>query len=384
MIRNAGPRIVLTTGGTGGHIFPALAAAEEIRRQCPEAELLFVGSCFGPEARLAEQAGVPFAGLAVRGVLGRGLRALPALARMGRAVFEARKLLKAFGPHAAAGFGGYASFAPLAAARWLDVPVVLHEQNAVPGAVNRFCGRFAQRVLLSLPDRSGAFDSARCLLTGNPVRKAVIEAGRRRPAVRSGSKRLLVMGGSQGARAINSVILASLDRLAAAGVQIRHQTGAADLDRVLAGYRAHGRAVDGVAAFIENMAEAYAEADLVLCRAGASSTAELAAAGRPSVLIPFPHATHDHQRYNALALVEAGAAIMVEEKACPSTDVAGLILGLLNNPSELDRMAAAASACAAPDAAADAARAILATAGCGTFAAVRHHEAAETAAFATH
>ncbi len=384
MKRNAVPRIVLTTGGTGGHIFPALAAAEEIRRQCPEAELLFVGSRFGPEARSAEQAGVPFVGLAVRGVLGRGLRSLPALVRMGTAVLEARTLLKKFGPDAAAGFGGYASFAPLAAARWLGVPFVLHEQNAVPGAANRFLGRFAQRVLLSLPDRNGAFDPAKCLLTGNPVRRAVLEVGRRRPEAAGGMKRLLVMGGSQGARAINSVILASLDRLAAAGVQIVHQTGAADLERVLAGYRAHGQPVDGVAAFIENVAEAYAAADLVLCRAGASSTAELAAAGRPSVLIPFPHATHDHQRHNALALVEAGAAIMVEEKACPAADVAGLILDLLHNPAALKRMAAAALACAAPQAAADAARAILETAGCGISSAARQHETVETTALTAH
>lgn len=369
MMQKRAARIVLTTGGTGGHIFPALAVADQIKQQCPEAEVLFIGSNHGPEARLAAQAGLAFAGLPVRGVLGRGLRSFSALFGMARAVLTARTLLQKFRPDAVLGFGSYASFAPLLAARLSGIPFALHEQNAVPGVANRLLANVAQRVFLSLPDAVGAFPPGKCLMTGNPVRQSIVETGRRhfegdtdrnRPP-----RRLLVMGGSQGARAINSVILASLDRLMNAGVEIRHQAGPTDLERVLAGYRAHGYASDNVFAFIEDVTDAYTWADLVLCRAGATSVAELAAAGKPSVLIPFPHATHDHQRRNALALVEAGAALTVAEKDCPSVDLAGMILGLLHDPATLRSMSAAAYACAKPDAAAVVAREMLVLAGYG-------------------
>lgn len=350
--------MILTTGGTGGHIFPALAVAEQLRDA--GVELLFVGSAFGPEGKLAQQAGLPFEGLPVRGVLGRGLRSVGALFGMTRAVFMARDVIRTFRPDVVVGFGAYASFAPLVAARLAGIPVAVHEQNAMPGVTNRLLAKLANRVFLSMPDVTGAFSAEKCVLTGNPVRQVIVELTHVVPRARCETKpRLLVMGGSQGARAINSVVLASLSRLLAAGVEIRHQSGPADLDRVLAGYTAHGYDVSGVTPFIDNMAEAYTWADLVLCRAGATSVAELAVAGKPSVLIPFPYATHDHQTCNAKVLAERGAALVVAEKDMAAQDMGGMLLKLLSEPDTLRGMAQAAHGCARPDAARDVAREVL-------------------------
>ena len=271
-----GVRVILTTGGTGGHIFPALAVAEQLRRE--GAELLFVGSQYGSEAKLAKQAGLEFRGLPVRGVLGRGLRSVGALWGLFRAVFMSRAIVKDFRPDAVIGFGAYASFPSLVAAKLSGVPIAVHEQNAMPGLTNRMLAKLAKRVFLSLPDVTGAFDAKKSQLTGNPVREAIVESGKNAVG-HPGTRRLLVMGGSQGAKAVNSVILASLERLTKAGIEIRHQTGSFDLERVLAGYRAHGVDASGVTPFIEDVAAAYQWADLVLCRAGATSVAELAVAG---------------------------------------------------------------------------------------------------------
>lgn len=209
-----GVRIILTTGGTGGHIFPALAVAEQLRRE--GAELLFVGSQYGSEAKLAKQAGLEFRGLPVRGVLGRGLRSVGALWGLFRAVFMARAIVKDFRPDAVIGFGAYASFPSLVAAKLSGVPIAVHEQNAMPGLTNRMLAKLAKRVFLSLPDVTGAFDAKKSQLTGNPVREAIVESGENAVG-HPGTRRLLVMGGSQGAKAVNSVILASLERLTKAG-----------------------------------------------------------------------------------------------------------------------------------------------------------------------
>ena len=173
-------RVLLTTGGTGGHIFPALAVAEDLRLRHPGVELLFVGSQYGPEQRLARAAGIDFIGLPVRGFLGRGLRAFAAAGRMACAVCRARGIIRRFRPQVVAGFGGYAAFAPMLAARLAGVPTVLHEQNAIAGMSNRILGRLARRICLSLPGTEG-FDASRPVLPGNPVRAAVVALAGRRP-----------------------------------------------------------------------------------------------------------------------------------------------------------------------------------------------------------
>ncbi|MDD3684952.1 MAG: undecaprenyldiphospho-muramoylpentapeptide beta-N-acetylglucosaminyltransferase [Desulfovibrio desulfuricans] len=341
--------IILTTGGTGGHIFPALAVAEELRRRNPNASLLFVGSLYGPEERLMRQAGIPFEGLPVRGLLGRGFKAVGAGAQMALAVGKAVGILHRFKPDVVAGFGGYAAFAPMLAARILGVPGVLHEQNAIAGASNRFLARLARRVCISLPNTSG-FDMKKCVFTGNPVRAAVSAVGqvdRHRQ-----TRRLLVMGGSQGAHALNAFMLENLAEFRGAGVEIRHQTGITDEGSVRAAYVAAGYAPECVSAFIDDMAGAYAWADVALCRAGASTVAELCAAGLPSVLVPFPYAIHDHQTRNAEVLTRSGAAVLVPEGRMAVQHMSDILLRLLTMPGEREPMTAAALAAARPDAAA--------------------------------
>lgn len=355
-------KILLTTGGTGGHIFPALAVAEELRRRRPGANLLFVGSLYGPEGRLCAQAGIPFAGLPVRGFLGRGVRALGAAARMSLAVGRAVALVRGFRPDAVAGFGGYAAFAPMLAGRLLGVPCLLHEQNAVAGASNRLLARLARKVCVSLPDTRG-FPPEKCVLTGNPVRAAIAGVAQRRGNESGrGTRRLLVLGGSQGARSLNLLLPGLLERLRADDVEIRHQCGERELAATRAAYAEHGYAPSCVSAFIDDMAEAYAWADLVLCRAGASTVAEVCAAGLPSVLVPFPAAVHDHQTRNAAVLARAGAALLVQERDFGSTDMGALLGDLLRDAARRDAMARAALTLACPEAAAAVADALEAVA----------------------
>ncbi|MGE4296398.1 MAG: undecaprenyldiphospho-muramoylpentapeptide beta-N-acetylglucosaminyltransferase [Desulfovibrionaceae bacterium] len=349
-------RVILTTGGTGGHIFPALAVAEEIRSRFPAASILFVGGAHGPEGALARAAGLDFVGLPVRGVLGRGLKGVAAGLAMLRGVAMAMGVIGRFKPEAVVGFGGYAAFSAMLAGALRGVPTALHEQNSIPGVTNRIMGRFAKRIFLSLPDMSHSFAPAKTVATGNPVRTAIraIRDARGAGGNAAGGRNLLVLGGSQGARSLNTAVLAMLPRLMQAGVSIRHQAGAADLERTRDGYKAAGADPKLVAPFIDDMAEAYGWADLCLCRAGATTVAELAVAGVPSVLVPFPYATHNHQVANARYLADAGAALCVEEKDFGATDLAGVVLGCLDDrDGALRAMAGKAASLGRPDAAAE-------------------------------
>ena len=346
-------RVILTTGGTGGHIFPALAVAEEIRRRFPAASILFVGGAHGPEGALARAAGLEFVGLPVRGVLGRGLKGMASALNMLRGVAMALGVIGRFRPDAVVGFGGYAAFSALLAATLRGVPTALHEQNSIPGVTNRIMGHFAKRIFLSLPDMSHSFAPGKIVTTGNPVRSAI--RGLRGVGEKTTPGRnLLVLGGSQGARSLNTTVVDMLPRLLGAGVVIRHQAGAADLERTRDGYREAGADPKCVAPFIDDMAEAYGWADICLCRAGATTVAELAVAGVPSVLVPFPYATHNHQVANARFLADAGAALCVEEKDFAVTDLATVVIGCLDNmDNALDSMARNAAALGRADAAAE-------------------------------
>lgn len=341
-------KILLTTGGTGGHIFPALAVAEEIRRRWPASELLFVGSLYGPEQRLCAKADIPFVGLPVRGVLGRGLRAVDAVLRIAVALVRAVGLIWRSKPDIVVGFGGYAAVAPILAARLLRVPIVLHEQNAIAGVSNRLLSRLARKVCLSLPDTEG-FTGQDCVLTGNPVRQSVIDVGR---TTRSfATQHLLVMGGSQGARALNSFLPTILESLSKAKIEILHQSGQADLEKTRAAYVEAGYKAECVTAFIDDIAEAYAWADIVLCRSGASTVAELCTAGLPAILVPFPGAIHDHQTYNAAVMQKAGAAYLVAESELGSAGLETSIPGLLADIPRREQMSLSALHVARPSAA---------------------------------
>lgn len=351
-------RVIVTTGGTGGHIFPALAVAEEIRKRHHDAAVLFMGGKYGQEGDIAIQAGLEFVGLPVRGFIGRGLGMLGAGIGMLRGLTKAAIIMRRFQPDVVIGFGGYAAFAGVMAARYVGVPTAVHEQNSIPGVANKILARRVDRVFVSLPDVDALFPEEKTVFTGNPVRAAIArlaeDAAR---SQRETGKRVLILGGSQGARAVNDCVMANLTALLDAGMSLWHQTGAADSERVKDFYRKNGGEKMRVDGFIRDMAEAYAWADIVVCRAGATTIAELTAAGLPAIFIPFPAATHDHQTHNARYLAAVGAAELLPQiKIEPGRGNPALLVeriqALLANPEKLRAMADVSRSLARPEAAA--------------------------------
>lgn len=342
------PLVLVAGGGTGGHLFPGLAVADRLRAD--GLRVAFVGTERGIEARV-----VPAAGYALHLVPGAPIRGRAAgdvvrgLLAAVRGVRHARRLLAALEPAVVLGVGGYASVATVVAARLAGVPTVLQEQNAVAGLANRLLGRVATRICVGFREAASAFPADRVVYTGNPVREQIAALERRRRA--DGRMGVLVFGGSQGARRINDAMLGALDVLGPrlARLAVLHQTGAADVGRVADAYRARGVAAD-VRAFVDDMASAYAAADLVVARAGAMSCAEITVAGLPAVLVPYPHAAGDHQRHNARALAEAGAAVVIDDAACDGEALGGEVASLVDDEARRHRMAARARAIARPDA----------------------------------
>lgn len=340
-------RLVLTTGGTGGHIFPALAVAESVREVLPGCEILFVGGEYGPERELAARAGLSFVALPARGVLGRGLRSVSSVAWLGRSIWKAWKLLRTFQPDVVLGLGGYAGFSCPLAARIMGIPTAIHEQNSVPGVSNRILARWVDEILVSFHDMDpGMFAGKPVVVTGNPTRKSILAV---RDAHHAGGRNVLVLGGSQGARALNQVLLQEMENFRKQDIRIWHQTGKDDFAMVRDAYAAHYPEAR-VEAFIHDMAEAYAFADLVICRAGATTIAELTAAGKASILVPFPYATHDHQLQNARFLERAGAALVFQQSYLHEISL-GLAVGdLFGMPERLRKMSRAARDIGIPEA----------------------------------
>lgn len=351
-------KVILTTGGTGGHIFPALSVAEELKRRNPEVEILYLGGLYGPEGELARKAGLEFRGLPVRGFFGRGVKALGAAFAMLRALRVAKKIMREFGPEVVIGFGGYAAVAGVGAAIRKGIPSMIHEQNSVPGVANRILGRFVNRVCLSLPDAASFFAARKSILTGNPVRRSIRELGGNNActnppdATRLANARLLVLGGSQGAVAVNKAVLEDLPALLGLGMEVWIQCGARDFERVCAHTAHYPKGRVRVDAFIDDMNAAYEWADLAICRAGATTLAELAVAGLPSIFIPYPHATHNHQFYNAEQVQKVGAALLIEQKNIVPGSLARMVEKILQDPDKLRDMSCAALLLALPKAAA--------------------------------
>ncbi len=343
-------RVLLATGGTGGHIFPALAVAQTIREMFPDCEIVFAGGEYGPEKEIVSSAGIRFKSFPARGVLGRGLKSLGTFYWMSKSLVLSLIFLRSFKPEVVIGFGGYAGFMPVFAARWLRIPTAIHEQNSFPGVTNRILGKKADRVLLSFPDENNFFPEDKVIETGNPVRKELVDRVRHSTAMTGQAKRLLVIGGSQGAKAINDHILRNLHELKAMDVEIWHQTGKADYERVSRIYEKEYPQAR-VESFIKDMAEAYGFAALVVCRAGASTLAELCVMGKPSILVPFPYATHDHQMTNARYLEQRGAALVLAQSYLDEVNLARVILDLLAMPGKLREMGLAAHNAGRPDAA---------------------------------
>jgi len=346
----AGLRVLVTGGGTGGHIFPALAIAGELQRQHPGMEIRFAGSRYGMERRIVPGRGFRLHLLHIRGLRGKGpLDTLRGLLLVPLALAEALLLLLSYRPQALVGVGGYASFPVALAGRLFGRPLLVQEQNWAPGFANRLLGRLARRVAVSFPESAAAFGAGKAVLTGNPVRPEFTEI---EPPARSGPPGLLVFGGSRGARAINEAVCEALPLLAASGVElrIRHQTGVEDEGWVRETYHRTGVEAE-VSAFIEEMPQAMADCSLALCRSGASTVAELAAAGRPAIFVPFPQATGGHQLQNAEAMARSGAGLVLEQQTLTAQTLGETLIGLLANRERLERMAGSARQLARPDAA---------------------------------
>jgi UDP-N-acetylglucosamine--N-acetylmuramyl-(pentapeptide) pyrophosphoryl-undecaprenol N-acetylglucosamine transferase len=344
--------LVIAGGGTGGHLYPGIAVARELLRQVPSARVSFAGTSRGLEARV-----VPAEGFDLDLIRSAGLKGKSVVARLRGASLLVPSLLDAWRvisrrrPSVVVGVGGYSSGPVVLLAALRGVPTMVLEQNATPGLTNRLLARVVRRAAVSYEATLAHF-GARGFVAGNPVR-AEFFARADSGGVVDGRPTLLVLGGSQGARAINRVMpsAAVLVRDAHPAVRIVHQTGAADLEQTRAAY-AQAQVDAEVEPFFDQLAARLHAADLVVCRAGATTLAELAAAGRPSVLIPFPAATDDHQRHNALVLVSAGAAVMIEERELDIDRLAATINNLLSDRQALEAMGHRASTLARPDAAA--------------------------------
>lgn len=342
--------VLIMAGGTGGHIFPGLAVADVLRQR--GIPVRWLGAQGGMETRKVPEAGIDIDVVAISGLRGKGLLGwirMPLL--LLRAVWQARRLLEANRPGCAVSFGGYVA-APGGIAAWTKgIPVLVHEQNRIPGLTNRLLTRFARKILQGFPGTFPArLNAEDC---GNPVRRelAAIPEPRIRLNGRTGPIRLLITGGSQGAQVLNKVIPAALAQLAAdIEIEIRHQAGSRGLDEASEAYASAG-VTAVVEPFINDMAEAYGWADLVICRSGALTVAELAAVGLGSVLVPFAQAVDDHQTRNAEYLSSAGAAIILPQASLDATTVATALMPLVSDRSRLLTMAVSARDLAMPDAA---------------------------------
>jgi UDP-N-acetylglucosamine--N-acetylmuramyl-(pentapeptide) pyrophosphoryl-undecaprenol N-acetylglucosamine transferase len=346
-------KVMIAAGGTGGHIYPGIAVAQEIMRRDAKSQVHFVGTARGLETRLVPQAGFELSLIESTGLKNVSLGArMKGLAILPKSFTSARRLMREFQPDVVVGAGGYVSGPVVLTAALTKRPTLVMESNALPGWTNRVLARFVDRAAVSF-EQALPYFRGKAKVTGNPVRREFFEipAKRREP----GKFSLLVFGGSQGARAINEAMVAALPRLKEVPIEfhIKHQTGPADFEKVKAAYAAAGWDEHAnVRSYIDNMMADFADADLVLCRAGATTTAELIAAGKASIMVPFPFAADDHQRKNAEALQTAGAARMILQEQLSGERLADEIEKLVHAPEEIDRMEEASRKLAHGDAAA--------------------------------
>ena len=344
-----GLRVLIAGGGTGGHVIPALAIARQLR-DAHGAQVRFLGTARGLETRLVPEAGFPLDLIEVGQLKNVSLATrLKTLGDLPRGVVRCISLLRTFQPDVVVGVGGYASGPAMLAAVLLRVPTLAFEPNAAPGLANRLIGRFVSAAAINFPETAHQFRNAR--VTGIPVRPEFFAIP---PHTSGGALRLLVMGGSQGARALNEAMPRIAQTLlnAVPGLTIEHQCGARHVAATEVGYVQHGAdaARYVVSGFLTNAAQAIAEANLLLCRSGASTVAELCAAGRPALYVPFPQAADDHQRRNALAMVAAGAAELLPEQEMTPEALLNRLLSLLGSPDRLAEMSLRARSAGRPDA----------------------------------
>ena len=346
-------RVLIAAGGTGGHIYPGIAVAKEVMRRDPASEVRFVGTRRGLENKLVPQAGFELSLIESAGLKNVGLAArLRGMWLLPKSFLAARRLVKEFRPEVVVGAGGYVSGPVLLTAALMKVPTLAMESNALPGWTNRVLARFVDKAAVSF-DAAAPYFRGKAVVTGNPVRREFFDVPRKgRDPARFA---LLVFGGSQGARAINEAMVAALPHMAAHkdALRITHQTGEADFEKVSAGYLNAGWAeTSDVRRYIDDMVASFAAADLIVCRAGATTSAELVAAGKAAVMIPFPQAADDHQRKNAEALQAAGAARMIVQADLTGERLASEINALVAAPEKLNGMEESSRKLARGDAAA--------------------------------
>ncbi|MBI5589590.1 MAG: undecaprenyldiphospho-muramoylpentapeptide beta-N-acetylglucosaminyltransferase [Deltaproteobacteria bacterium] len=339
-------RIVMAGGGTGGHLFPAIAIAESFLEKNPRNSVLFVSTGRAFEKTVLTEHGFRLECITAEGIKGKGIRhQLRALSRLPKGVMEAWRILRKFVPDLVIGVGSYAS-GPLILAAWiLRIPIVLHEQNIQPGITNRILFPLAARVHVSFPNTRFRTRSPKIRLSGNPIRKKILECASRSLSPESGAgicRRLFtvgIIGGSQGAHAINQAVIQALSMLKDHdGYHFIHQTGQSDEGMVRDAYRHYG--ISGtVRSFFQDMTVCYQQADLMICRSGATTVAEIMAIGKPAIFIPFPHASDNHQVLNAGRLVQSRAAEMILESDLTGSVLAERIQSLASNPEMLSQMA---------------------------------------------
>ncbi|MBI4745229.1 MAG: undecaprenyldiphospho-muramoylpentapeptide beta-N-acetylglucosaminyltransferase [Deltaproteobacteria bacterium] len=349
-------KLIIAGGGTGGHLFPGIAIAEEFKGRDTVNEVLFVGTEKGIEAGVLPKLGWPLRFISAEGIKGKGVFArVRAVLKLVPGFFESIKIIKAFKPEIVIGVGGYASAPLLLAARFSGIMTAVQEQNALPGLTNRMLGKVVERVFVTFPDSASFFPAGKVVVSGNPLRKEIIEGLREpspQPSPRGrGRKTILIFGGSAGAHRLNMATLEMVGQINDPDRwKIIHQTGEKDYKEVKEGYIEADWQAD-VRPFIYDMAAAYSDADLIICRAGATTVTELAAAGKPAILIPYPFAADDHQRVNAESLVKAGGAMMLLESVLTGERLATEIERLLVDSEFLRKMGDSARKLARLDAA---------------------------------
>ena len=346
-------RMIIAGGGTGGHLFPAIALAEEMVQRSSKTEVLFIGVRNGIEARVLPDEGWPVRFITAEGVKGRGLMALlRGVIKMTYGTVQSLGIIRGFKPSCVLGVGGYVSAPALIAARLLGISTVIHEQNSMPGLANRMLGKISHKVFLTYSGSKRFFFHEKVMITGNPVRKKILDAFKTLDKSKSDDFTLFVFGGSRGAGKINDLApeaINEFDMKVKRELKVIHQTGSDDFKKVKKAYEKNGINAE-IHSFIKDMAQVYMEADLVICRAGATTISELLVAGKPSLLIPYPFAADDHQRKNAEAVVAGGAAKMISEDHLSAKVLAGELKGFYADKDGLADMAGKAKAMARPDA----------------------------------
>ena len=358
-------KVIISGGGTGGHIYPAIAIANELKTIDPTTEILFVGAEGKMEMEKVPRAGYTIVGLPVVGIKRElTLDNLGFPLKLGRSLLRARQIVRDFQPDAAVGVGGYASGPVLLAASLKGIPTLIQEQNSYAGLTNKVLARWAERICVAYPGMDAFFPASKIKLTGNPVRSDIqsadgqIEAGRALFALEPNRPTLLIIGGSQGARTINESMEAGLSRFVDAGVQVIWQTGPAFIERARAAVAVLGSPLIKAYDFIYDMDKAYAVADAVVSRAGALSVSELCLVGRAAILVPFPNASEDHQTKNAMSLVDNKAALLVSDQKA-RTELIATALALLSNPTQRQELSTRIKTLAKPNAARDIAEEVI-------------------------